>query len=605
MKAWIGGACVDLTDRDLLGVGGEARVYRWRDLAVKLFHPVDPKLKRADKARAQSVLDAKIEKIRRFPQGLPKQVVAPLQLVNDDRGAAIGFTMQAVKGSEDVLRLGQRKWREGVVSNAAVTLLFRNLHTALQGVHAARVVVGDLNDSNVLFTGEEPWLIDADSMQFDGHPCVVGHERFLDPRLYGLDLTKGCLFTRETDWYAYAVLLFSSLLYVHPYGGVHLSYPTPLRRAEARHSVLRPDVTYPKGAAPYRILPDEVLDWFEGVFDKDRRGVFPVRLLDLGWTACKCGLEHARAACPACAAARPLAVREAVRFHGKCRQVVLFQTPGRILAAAVQGKLRYLYEQDGVVRREDGSRVLEQELAPELRFALAGDSTWIGLGPKLVRVHKERVEERASTQVLGRLPAFDANSLALYRLQDEWLVDGAGLRIGKILEGQTWLRVGEQLGFGLYRAGLLTFHFLFRVGRPGLVHVELPHIDGRLIDAAAAFDERHVLFTISVEKAGQRHNSMFLIGSDGKVLARASAQAHASRMLASIQGKAVWGGRILASTDQGLLALSVDAASGSIHEGTFFTDTEPFVEAGAEILPGPQGSVYLVTTKQIAQLSLA
>ena len=54
-----------------------------------------------------------------------------------------------------------------------------------------------------------------------------------------------------------------------------------------------------------------------------------------------------------------------------------------------------------------------------------------------------------------------------------------------------------------------------------------------------------------------------------------------------------------------LLGLVVDTASLEIHEGTLFTDTEPFVETGAEILPGPQGSVYVVTNRNIAQLSLA
>ena len=31
--------------------------------------------------------------------------------------------------------------------------------------------------------------------------------------------------SRESDWYALAVLLFSSLLFVHPYGGAHASFP--------------------------------------------------------------------------------------------------------------------------------------------------------------------------------------------------------------------------------------------------------------------------------------------------------------------------------------------------------------------------------------------
>ena len=113
-------------------------------------------------------------------------------------------------------------------------------------------LVGDFNEGNVLFRGATPFLIDADSMQFDGLPCCVGHEKFLDPRLYGVDLTRAPRFDPGTDWYAWSVLLFSSLLYVHPFGGIHKKFATPLRRAEARYSVLRPDVTYPLHPPPRR-----------------------------------------------------------------------------------------------------------------------------------------------------------------------------------------------------------------------------------------------------------------------------------------------------------------------------------------------------------------
>ena len=41
MNLWINQERVRLVDGDLLGVGGEARVYRWKDFAVKVFHAAD------------------------------------------------------------------------------------------------------------------------------------------------------------------------------------------------------------------------------------------------------------------------------------------------------------------------------------------------------------------------------------------------------------------------------------------------------------------------------------------------------------------------------------------------------------------------------------
>ncbi|MBI3182603.1 MAG: hypothetical protein HYZ28_10750 [Myxococcales bacterium] len=598
MDVLIGGERARLSDADLLGVGGEARVYRWRDLAVKIFHPVDPAQPAAEKVRRD-----KLEKLRRFPSRLPREVLGPLELARDRRGQVLGYAMKAAIGAEDAFRLSQRKWREGVVPNEEVVSLFGNVHRVLGDLHGRGVVVGDLNDGNVLFRGREPFLIDADSMQFCGLPCSVGHERFLDPKLYGVDLTERPCFGEGTDWYAFAVMLFSSLLYVHPFGGLQKKYPTPLRRAEARHSILRPDVQYPRAAVHYRVLPVDVLDWFSRVFEKDERGAFPPRLLDIRWTRCRCGAEHARATCPECAALGAAASRDAVIYSGRCSAKVVFRTAGRILAAAVQGGLRYAYLQDGVVLREDGSEVTREALVPGVRFALSGPATWVGMGGKLARVLRGQVVERACTGTFGSSSVFAASAATCYRTESEWLVDSStGSRIGRILEGQTWLRAGERLGLGFYRAGLLAVFFLFRAGRPGLAMLKLSPPGGRIVEADAVFDDGHALLSLGVERDGRRTNAMVLFGEDGCLRAEASGAPADGRMFASVRGKALTGGRIVCATDEGLLSLRADG--GRLVEGTLFTDTQPFVGAGVELLPGPGGSVFVVGAKEITQLTL-
>ena len=59
MNVFLGGTRIRLKDADLLGEGGEARVYRFGDQAVKLFHAPSP---------------LKAEKLARFPRGLPAEV---------------------------------------------------------------------------------------------------------------------------------------------------------------------------------------------------------------------------------------------------------------------------------------------------------------------------------------------------------------------------------------------------------------------------------------------------------------------------------------------------------------------------------------------------
>lgn len=628
----LGARRIRLDDRLLLGVGGEARVYGLpgEDLALKIYHPIDVRMTRSAKQQAEAQRALRFDKLAHFPRNLPPAVIAPLELVTDaSSGETAGYAMRRVDGAHELLRLGQRHFREGVISNQQVTALFRALYLSVAALHARNVVIGDFNDGNALFAppasqaattssaGGPVWLIDADSMHFDGFPCVVAHERFLDPRLYGRDLAAAGGFGSDSDWYAFATLLFASLLYVHPYGGVHPKHATLMRRAEARVSVLAAGVTRPKVAADPRVLDDGLRDYFAAVFDGDRRGVFPATLLELRWVRCShCGIEHARAHCPLCrvavapgglpgvAAASGVGDAGRVVDHGACRATTIFRTAGRILGATLAGKLRWVYEEREVVRREDGQRVFEQALTPGLRFAISGSSTWIGLGTRLVRVEGETPRERAQTALGpdGR-PAFAANSAGCYRIEDDWLVDhSAATRVGPVLPGQTWLRVGERLGCGFYRAGLLTIAFVFDTARPGLLPVSLPPIEGHLVDAAATFDDQHVLLGLASEPGGRRKHALYLLDAHGRLLGQRSGAPDDAPFLASVRGKALAGGRVLSSTDEGLLTLAV--ASGQLVAGRLFSDTRPFVGAETELFAGSGGSVYALTPREILQLTL-
>ena len=391
---------------------------------------------------------------------------------------------------------------------------------------------------------------------------------------------------------------------MHPYGGLHPSLPTLLRRAEARCSILRPEVQVPRAAVHWRVLPDELLHHFERVFEKNQRSCFfPERLLELHWSRCGCGLEHARPVCPACASLGVVAARPALRVSGRCTGRTIARTHGRILAATVQGGIQYLVEEDGLVRRENGEVVLREPRQPGMVFALAGRDTWVGLGRQLLRIEDERVKERTTTSTFQGRPAFAASPLGIYRLDGDWLMENDA-RSGSILQGQTWIAGGEGMGVGCYRAGLLTFWFFFRRGRAGLTPIDLPPIEGKLIELDAVFDGGHALIGVASEKSGHRTHALYLIDDSGRVRARASGAPDSARMLASIHGKALNDGRVVCLTDEGLLSLAVDEKAGLIGEGRLFTDTAPFCAADAQLLVGPGGSLYVVTTREIVQLTI-
>ena len=597
-SVWLGKTRVKLADANLLGVGGEGSVYAHRDRAVKVYHPAPP----GDFLAARK-LALTIAKVEAFPRALPDAVVAPLELARDDAGAPVGYAMRRVQGATEVSRLATRAFCEGRIPAAQVLALFGRIHGVLTQLHARGVVLGDFNDANVLFEGSAPFFIDADSAQFGSFPCVVAHERFLDPRLYGTSLAPTPAFSETTDWYAFTVMLFVSLLYTHPYGGIHKTLPTLLRRAEARHSVLRPDVSYPKAAVHFHVLPDELLHWAEDVFDRDARESFPPHLLSMRWSRCSCGLEHARKACPECAAPRPTA--SAVRTSGSCRATTVFTTRGRILAAAMQGGLKYVVEESDAITREDGACVFHPA-GDAARVAIQGAATWIGRGARVARVRNGSVEATASTCAFRNEPMFDASASHCFGIDGGFIVDvDRGTRIGQVLEGQTWFRVGDELGFGFYQTGSITEYFLFRTARGGLTRVELPPIRGKLVDCAACFAGDRVLFSMATDHLGRRTHAIYLVEGDGRVIASGAGAPDDQPMLASLQGKCLAHGSILCATDEGLLLVRPGGPGDrELVPAKLFVDTHAFVSEGSELLVGPGGSVYVVGQKEITQLSL-
>lgn len=582
MKLFLGSQQLQVTDAHQIGEGGEARVFAHGDLALKVFHRLSALHER---------------KLRAFPSLLPKEVMAPRGLLTDSGGKLVGYAMPLVRGVDVLGRLQQRRWREGNIDHQQVLSLFARLQALVAQLHAAQVVVGDLNDGNVLFAKDTLVLIDADSLQFGGMPCPVGHERYLDPRLYGVDLGAAPAFTPQTDWYALAVMLFSSLLYVHPFGGVHTKWPTLTRRAEARHSVLKPDVVYPKAAAPFRVLPDAALSWFEGVFERDVREPPPPSVVGLQFSRCRCGLEHARGVCPACQALGPISARQAVRSSGRCTARTLFETSGRVLAAALQGGVRYVYEEAGRVRREDGSLVSNEAAPLGARYAISGASTWWAeRSGQLTKVLREQVVERARTGVNAGTPVVAANANASYRIEQEWLVEQeTGARVGQVLENQTQVWLGPSLGFGFYRVGALTVAFITRPGRSGLKAVRLPQLVGRIVQTECVFDARHALFSVVLEQGGAVKGLHWLIDDGGQVLGEGE-HPYAT-------GKALLNGCVLCATPQGLLSLSLDGRR--LVPGTLFSDAAELVDPTDELLAQPDGSLVIVTAQSLLQLSLS
>ena len=152
----------------------------------------------------------------------------PQQLLHERSGHVTGFTMPRIEGRVTIataMNPGSRKATFPQATWGWLIHVGRNLAVAMEAVHGTGVVVGDVNDSNVLVGGDAVVrLIDVDSFQVrDGarvFTCDVGMPIYQPPELYGRSY-PGLERTPNHDRFGLAVLIFQ-LVFMgrHPWAGI-------------------------------------------------------------------------------------------------------------------------------------------------------------------------------------------------------------------------------------------------------------------------------------------------------------------------------------------------------------------------------------------------
>jgi H/ACA ribonucleoprotein complex subunit 3 len=606
---FLDGKKIQIDVRKALGKGGEADVYEWNGTeALKIYKDPDhpdytgfPEEQFAAEQRMRTIGT----KLKDFPKQLPEHVIKPLKLVTDKTGKLVyGYTMPLVKPAEALMNFYARAYREqNNIPHEVVLDALRDLRALVKAVHRAGVVIGDFNDLNVLVKDTQTWLIDADSFQYGRYICPMFTARFVDPtHCGGVVLDPGIPHNAQSDWYAYAVMLFQALLNVHPYGGIHKPKDPKNRipqelRALRRVTVFDPEVVYPKPAWPYRMLPDETLQYFHRVFEKDERGECPQELVDgLHFQTCPyCKQLHARKQCPDCAIAVPKAASKTViRAHGHVTQRRIFTTDGALLYATVQnGKVLYLYHENGKFVREDGQTICTGPRPARLRTRLQGVNTLLGQAGNVLLFEPNKAPQKLAVDMGNSEQVFEANAQHRYWMRQGQLVRNGTLGeelIGEALQGQTHIFVGPKFGLGFYRAGQLSTIFTFDAIRRGINdQIKLTGMTGHWIATRVTFSEECCWFYVQLKQQQQVLNKCWVLDAQGKLLGQAETVDGDGTWLGSLSGKTAAGPFGFSITDDGLVR--VKPAQGSIVLDKTYPDTEPFVREGLELLVSSEGLI--------------
>ncbi len=591
MQVRIDGKKQRLNKNDVIGEGGEATVFAHKNAAVKVFH--QPTRQRDAKLRAL------------LPRTLPSSVVTPQGLVTDENGLTIGYTMRLLPPNHDDLRrLSIKKYRaQSGLTATDVIQLFIDMQGTLSALHTDGVVVGDLNDLNLYFTpgSDEVQFIDADSFQFDTFPCMVGTEQFIDPLLYGCDLASAPQFTPSNDWYAFAVLLFKSLLLTHPYGGIHPTVNTLTERAKSKISVLDAQVKYPRIAYSPDLLSDDLLDAFEQWFSVGYRGIFSADLLMTYAAslrmclACRATYPQTRGHCPVCSAAVP------VNIDLPAGETLL-RTPGHFVAWHVGHSEVHLLAHEGgkvvlhTLRNKHPHRRVELfNTVATAHYAFLGDSLIASTKPgELLVVDVAQPTPvpitKTTTGTFNGDSVFGSSHRSLYRLAGGYLLRGdvrdghlVERSIMAIAEGQTWFTVdpvSEQV-FGYFRVFETQVYWLLR--DENRYDVDLPKLQPgeTLLDMGVRFTDSTALVTRHTRHNGTEHVHLTEIDNRGRVL---HSQMHPALDYGPIGAPAYARGVLVRATDQGVIQTRLD--NGLTRT---FQQTEPLVKTGDVLYPYQKG----------------
>jgi serine/threonine protein kinase len=245
--------------------GGEGTVYEIDSNTVaKIYHPgikpIDP-----SKFRFLSSLD-------------PNYFVAPIELLYNEKGIVIGYTMAYINQQEfyPLSNIYSKRFcaSNGIDKKIKMKII-EKLISAVKYAHKEDVVIGDLNPYNILVNDRGVVkFIDTDSYQTPGSKHS---DRLLeDIRDY---MYQGRV-SKDSDFFALSVLSFNMLAFLHPFKGMHKQYKKMADRMIHKLPVFinDPDIKIPKCYEP--IKDKNFMDQFKRLYLDGERFILTLSGVD-------------------------------------------------------------------------------------------------------------------------------------------------------------------------------------------------------------------------------------------------------------------------------------------------------------------------------------
>ena len=216
--------------------------------------------------------------------GLNKVAAWPVDVISDSSNTICGFAMRKLDGFVPLHMLFSPMDRKRLFPDKGYNFLVhvaRNLASAFLNIHQLGIVVGDVNEGNILVNKQGMvTLIDCDSFQIKNgnhyHFCEVGITRYTPPEILEKGTFDNVIRTINTDSFSLAILIFQLLfLGRHPFTGVNLTAEDideekAIKTREFAYSLTRQTkkLTPPRNSFELKSLNPGLIDLFHHTFER-------------------------------------------------------------------------------------------------------------------------------------------------------------------------------------------------------------------------------------------------------------------------------------------------------------------------------------------------
>ena len=251
---------VSLDDNCYLASGGEGAVYCKDGLAYKIFH--DPK---------QMLPLTKINELALIKA---TNVLRPKHVVYDVKAVPVGYAMDYVANCHALCKFFTKAFKtRNNIAHEDINSIIEKMQETIKSIHAAKCLVVDLNELNVLVCPkfDTPYFIDCDSFNTPSHKATAIMDNIRDR------MVKDNHWTELSDWYSFAILACNMWLNLHPFKGSHPDYKPNewQKRMEDGISIFDPKAALPSVCNDFSVIPPSHLGWFKDIFLKNNRSIPP------------------------------------------------------------------------------------------------------------------------------------------------------------------------------------------------------------------------------------------------------------------------------------------------------------------------------------------